>query len=328
MRKKLLTTMIGTSALSALVAIDADAATTYRVKAGDSLWSIANQYGVSIAQIKSANQLQSNLIFLNQVLKISSGGTTTQTTTNRTSTMVHTVKSGDTLAQIASRYGTTYQNIMQLNSLTNFIIYPGQQLKVKGVASNPQPAPRPNTSTSGSYYTVQPGDSLSLIASKYGTTYQHIMQLNGLNNFMIYPGQRLKVSGTATQTGNTIPNTAPSNNYGSPVFNHMNYYDWGQCTWHAFNKRKNIGKGISTYWGNANTWDDNAARDGYVIDNRPTVGAILQSDMGYLGHVAFVERVNSDGSIVVSEMNYSAAPGIETYRTIPSYSVGAFKYIH
>ncbi|EHJ08523.1 N-acetylmuramoyl-L-alanine amidase, partial [Staphylococcus simiae CCM 7213 = CCUG 51256] len=54
-----------------------------------------------------------------------------------------------------------------------------------------------------SVYTVQAGDSLSLIASKYGTTYQKIMSLNGLNNFFIYPGQKLKVSGVASNTTNT-----------------------------------------------------------------------------------------------------------------------------
>lgn len=56
-------------------------------------------------------------------------------------------------------------------------------------------------------------------------------------------------------------------------------------------------KGISTYWWNANNWDNAAARDGYRIDGNPTVGSIAQSDAGYYGHVAFVERVNSNGSI-------------------------------
>ena len=76
-----------------------------------------------------------------------------------------------------------------------------------------------------------------------------------------------------------------------------------------------IGKGISTYWWNANNWDI-CTRDGYRIDGNPTVGSIAQSDAGYYGHVAFVERVNSNGSILVSEMNFSASPGILTYRTI------------
>ena len=70
------------------------------------------------------------------------------------------------------------------------------------------------------------------------------------------------------------------------------------------------------------------ARDGYRIDGNPTVGSIAQSDAGYYGHVAFVERVNSNGSILVSEMNFSASPGILTYRTIPAYQVRNYKFIH
>ena len=69
-------------------------------------------------------------------------------------------------------------------------------------------------------------------------------------------------------------------------------------------------------------------RDGYRIDGNPTVGSIAQSDAGYYGHVAFVERVNSNGSILVSEMNFSASPGILTYRTIPAYQVRNYKFIH
>ena len=112
------------------------------------------------------------------------------------------------------------------------------------------------------------------------------------------------------------------------MFNHPNLYDWGQCTWHVFNRRAEVGQGISTYWGNANTWDDRSVYDGYRVDHTATVGSILQSDLGYYGHAAFVERVNNDGSILVSEMNYSAAPGIMTYRTIPAYQVSQYKYIH
>ncbi|MDG4943765.1 LysM peptidoglycan-binding domain-containing protein [Staphylococcus agnetis] len=338
MRKKIIAAVIGTSAVSAIAAHDADAA-TYRVQAGDSLWSIANQFNITIAQLKSYNGLTSNLIFPDQVLKVSGGRTSSNTsrvtnTGGSSSGSTYTVRSGDTLSSIAARYGTSYTNIMRLNGLTSTLIYPGQTLKVSGRASVPTPTRTPRTpsrpaSTStgtAQTYTVQAGDSLSLIAARYGTTYQNIMALNGLTSFLIFPGQTLKVSGSASTP--STPSQPSTPGYYSPVFNHSNLYDWGQCTWHVFNKRLAAGKGISTYWWNANAWDDNAARDGYTINNRPAVGSILQTDIGYYGHVAYVERVNADGSILVSEMNYSASPGILTYRTIPAYSVAQFKYIH
>ncbi len=334
-KKKVIAAIIGTSAISAVAATQANAATTHTVKPGESVWAISNKYGISIAKLKSLNNLTSNLIFPNQVLKVSGSSNSTSNSsrpsTNSGGGSYYTVQAGDSLSLIASKYGTTYQNIMRLNGLNNFFIYPGQKLKVSGTASSSNAASnssRPSTNSGGgSYYTVQAGDSLSLIASKYGTTYQKIMSLNGLNNFFIYPGQKLKVTGNATSS-NSGSATTTNRGYNTPVFSHQNLYTWGQCTYHVFNRRAEIGKGISTYWWNANNWDNAAAADGYTIDNRPTVGSIAQTDVGYYGHVMFVERVNNDGSILVSEMNYSAAPGILTYRTVPAYQVNNYRYIH
>ncbi|WP_303263098.1 autolysin/adhesin Aaa [Staphylococcus aureus] len=334
MQKKVIAAIIGTSAISAVAATQANAATTHTVKPGESVWAISNKYGISIAKLKSLNNLTSNLIFPNQVLKVSGSSNSTSNSsrpsTNSGGGSYYTVQAGDSLSLIASKYGTTYQNIMRLNGLNNFFIYPGQKLKVSGTASSSNAASnssRPSTNSGGgSYYTVQAGDSLSLIASKYGTTYQKIMSLNGLNNFFIYPGQKLKVTGNASTNSGSA--TTTNRGYNTPVFSHQNLYTWAQCTYHVFNRRAEIGKGISTYWWNANNWDNAAAADGYTIDNRPTVGSIAQTDVGYYGHVMFVERVNNDGSILVSEMNYSAAPGILTYRTVPAYQVNNYRYIH
>ena len=273
----------------------AQAATTHTVKSGESVWSISHKYGISIAKLKSLNGLTSNLIFPNQVLKVS-GSSSRATSTN--SGTVYTVKAGDSLSSIAAKYGTTYQKIMQLNGLNNYLIFPGQKLKVSGKATSSSRAKASGSSGRTATYTVKYGDSLSAIASKYGTTYQKIMQLNGLTNFFIYPGQKLKVPGGSSSSSSSN-NTRSNGGYYSPTFNHQNLYTWGQCTWHVFNRRAEIGK-----------------------------GSIAQTDAGYYGHVAFVERVNSDGSILVSEMNWSAAPGNMTYRTIPAYQVRNYKFIH
>ncbi len=338
MKKKTIAAFVGASVAVAVSSHQAEAA-TYKVKSGDSLWLIADKHNTTIAKIKSLNKLSSNLIFPNQVLQVpgtsnsSSTSNTSSRATSTSSTTYYTVKSGDTLRVIAGKYGTTYQKIMSLNGLSNTIIYPGQKLKVNGTASSSSNtgsssnSGASNASGSTSTYTVKSGDSLSAIAARYGTTYQKIMSLNGLSNFIIYPGQKLKVSGTASSSGSTS-NSNNNSGYTSPTFNHQNLYDWGQCTWHVFNRRKAIGKPISTYWWNANNWASAAAKDGYVVNRTPSVGSILQSSAGYYGHVSFVERINSNGSLQVSEMNFSSSPGVLTYRTIPASQVSSYNYIH
>lgn len=69
MQKKVIAAIIGTSAISAVAATQANAATTHTVKPGESVWAISNKYGISIAKLKSLNNLTSNLIFPNQVQK-------------------------------------------------------------------------------------------------------------------------------------------------------------------------------------------------------------------------------------------------------------------
>lgn len=101
-------------------------------------------------------------------------------------TTTYTVKKGDTLSGIASRYGTTYQELARINGISDpNKIYPGQVLKTNGTASSVS-----NVET----YVVKKGDTLSKIASKYGTTYQKIAKDNGISNpNKIYPGQVLKI---------------------------------------------------------------------------------------------------------------------------------------
>lgn len=75
-------------------------------------------------------------------------------------------------------------------------------------------------------------------------------------------------------------------------------------------------------WGNANNWDDNARRLGYAVDATPGVGSIAHWNGPGLGHVAWVQRVNGDGSVVVEEYNRSGDGRYHTRTT------RAERYIH
>lgn len=99
----------------------------------------------------------------------------------------YTVKSGDTLSGIAAKFGVSTSAISGYKSGNPNVIYAGEVLTINGAKSG-------GASSSATYYTVKSGDTLSGIASKYGTSYQAIAKLNGISNpNVIYAGQRLRV---------------------------------------------------------------------------------------------------------------------------------------
>ncbi len=71
-----------------------------------------------------------------------------------------------------------------------------------------------------------------------------------------------------------------------------------------------------------------AASSGYTVNNTPKAGAIMQTTQGYYGHVAYVEGVNSNGSVRVSEMNDGHGAGVVTSRTISANQAGSYNFIH
>lgn len=95
---------------------------------------------------------------------------------------VYIVKPGDTLSNIAAKFGTTYQELAKINNIENpNLIYPGQVIKL-------------NASGKDRVYIVKAGDTLSKIAEKYGTTYQELAKKNKIANpDLIYPGQVIKI---------------------------------------------------------------------------------------------------------------------------------------
>lgn len=195
-------------------------AASYTVKSGDTLSGIASQYNTTVNQIVSLNQLSNpNLIYVGQVLKLKNSQTTnsssSSSSTATTTAGTYTVKAGDTLSAIASRYSTSSSTLASLNSLSNpNLIYVGQVLKVSSNAStNSSTSSSANsTVTTAASYTVKAGDTLSAIAAKYGTTYQALASTNSISNPNdIYVGQVIKVSATATAASSQAASSTNSN---------------------------------------------------------------------------------------------------------------------
>ncbi|KRM38181.1 Autolysin [Ligilactobacillus aviarius subsp. aviarius DSM 20655] len=167
---------------------------TYTVKAGDTLWGIANDHDTTVNALKQNNHLNSDTIYVGQVLSLGQATSTSSHSQSSASAQsssptngTYMVKAGDTLWSIANANDMTVAQLKQKNDLSNDTIYVGQTLNVSSAKS------ASTTSTASAMYTVKSGDSLWKIASANGTTVNQLKALNNLSSDLIYAGQQLKL---------------------------------------------------------------------------------------------------------------------------------------
>ena len=232
----------------------------------------------------------------------------------------HTVAEGETMDTIAAKYGVSTDQIRWSNGLKTTAVSAGTVLYIPSKA--------------GIVYTVKSGETVEGIAEKYGSSAEEIIALNDLEVSGVSEGMRILI-----KDGNLPEKERPE--YVAPVvrtYTHTYTYlgdtsartgavcnralGHGQCVSWAQIKRPDLG-----IMANANRWDDIARSRGVLVDRVPAAGTIFQTDSGWYGHVGYVESVNADGSINVSERNYRGCYGV-LYSTIPASEVGKFNYIH
>ena len=155
----------------------------YTVKAGDSLYSIAQKYGTTVDKIKSDNKLSSNTLSIEQVLMLDDNTKEEvveecfgEDLVEEEDYIIYVVKSGDNLYSIAKKYNTSVSEIKSLNNLTSNNLSIGQELKIP---------------SSGSVYVVKKGDSLYSIAKMFNTTVNSIKSKNNLTSNNLSIGQEL-----------------------------------------------------------------------------------------------------------------------------------------
>jgi len=167
--------------------------TTYTVKAGDTLASIAQARGVTMDQLKAWNAIKDeNTIYVGQKLSLKGGSAEAAPAAAASAApTVYTVKAGDTLSGVAAAHRTTVDQLKSWNRLTGSTITVGQRLVVKGGGGTSGAS----GSTPVTTYTVRKGDSLGLIAERYNCTVAELKAWNGISGNTIYPGQKLKIKG-------------------------------------------------------------------------------------------------------------------------------------
>lgn len=244
--------------------------------------------------------------------------------TGRKGVTSYVTKDGDSVKSVAASFGISEDTVRWANNLTSDNLKAGTKLTIPSVT--------------GVLYTVKSGDDAVKLASKYQADKDRIITYNDAELTGLKVGQQIIIPDgilpANERPGYVAPTTYSSSNASATTainstFVAGNGYAYGYCTYYAYNRRAELGRPISGNWGNAVSWAAMARAQGFRVDHTPEAGAVIQNGGGWggYGHVGVVERVNSDGSLTVSDMNYVGWNIIST-RTVPASSVGSYNYIH
>lgn len=159
----------------------------YTVKRGDTLSEIAVKYGTTVNNLLAQNTFitNPNLIYPGQKITISSNISSSTST-------IYTVKQGDTLSEIALKFGTTVSSIANINNIKNVnLIYPGQKFVIYSSSSSTSDG---QNACGKIAYKIKRGDTLSAIALRFNTTVSEIATLNNISNpNLIYAGRTILI---------------------------------------------------------------------------------------------------------------------------------------
>lgn len=207
----------------------------------------------------------------------------------------YTTAAGDTLASIATKFNVTSDSIKWSNGLSSATIQPGTGLVIPPV--------------NGIVYTVKAGDTAAKLAKDYSANEASIVAFNDAEVGGLKVGEQIVIPDGTKAAPMYVATAAYSGGagfaWGSAAIYGYNGYEYGWCTWYVASKVN-----MPANWGNANTWARYARTGGWTVSKRPVAGAIGQNSGPGLGHVALVEAVSEDGSMIkYSDMNGLAGWG-------------------
>ena len=245
----------------------------------------AQSQAAEIATASSSNNVTAKPAVINTALKSSAD------------IKDYTVLAGDTVPSIAAKFGVTSDSIRWSNNLTGDTVAAGTKLVIPPV--------------NGIVYTVNTGDTADSLAAKFHASKDKIVAYNDAEIKGLAVGQRIivpdAIQGAASTNlrAATVGPSAASFAWGNTPMYGANGYDFGYCTWYVANRIA-----VPNNWGNANTWSYYAPASGWTVSKTPRVGSIAQTTGPGFGHVAYVEAVSDDGTMIkYSDMNGLAGWG-------------------
>ncbi len=235
----------------------------------------------------------------------------------------YVVEKGDTIKSIAKKFDISTDTIRWSNDVSDEDIKPGLRLLISPI--------------DGIVYKVKKDDTAASLASKYSADKNKISIFNDFEVSGIPVGEYIVIPEGRPPSQAVVPAAAPASTFGtntgfawgggSAVYN-GNGYDYGYCTWWAAVRRSQTGNPIPSNLGNASTWAALAQQAGFGVGNAPASGAVIWTPpRDYYGHVGFVEKVNPDGSVLVSEMNV-AGWGVVSKKTLSKAQAAQYSYIY
>jgi LysM repeat protein len=228
----------------------------------------------------------------------------------------YSVAAGENLKTIAAKFHVSVSEIRWSNTnlISSEVVETGDQILIP-------PVP-------GIVVITKASDTLDSLGVKYQSDAQTILDFNRLRSPQLVAGTVLVIPGGVggafpppPTLWQTLIQSGTTGAFHSVILGcclgpyPATGFPAGWCTWYVATKR-NV-----TWRGDAGFWYQNASAAGYPVGPTPKVGAIMVTWESYLGHVAYVESVNADGSWVVTEMNYVAFDVIST-RTIKPGQLG------